>query len=308
MTGSARTSHSSTGSSLSPCRDFAHVSCGSFVRDCTLTSLEILKMTVQLAILLQVQRQLWLALPVCIAVVYVVQRVYLRTSRQLRALELESHSALYSWFLETVSLGSTDRHRHELTLQVDGVVSIRSFAWQASATARNLEGLDSSARPEYALMCLQCWLNLVLDLLVGLVAVGVIAVALRWRDATGEANLGMSLNIILVTSPTLVRLVQSWTSLDVSLGAVARLKSAIEETPSEDKPGEGLKPDAWPTRGDLHVRNLSAGYEYVARLATDVANRRSLENMVLTSVDLDASPGQKLVICGRTGRYGFAGA
>ncbi|PWI72127.1 multidrug resistance-associated protein [Purpureocillium lilacinum] len=230
---------------------------------------QILKMTVQLAILLQVQRQLWLALPVCIAVVYVVQRVYLRTSRQLRALELESHSALYSWFLETV----------------DGVVSIRSFAWQASATARNLEGLDSSARPEYALMCLQCWLNLVLDLLVGLVAVGVIAVALRWRDATVEANLGMSLNIIFVTSPTLVRLVQSWTSLDVSLGAVARLKSAIEETPSEDKPGEGLKPDAWPTRGDLHVRNLSAG----------------LENMVLTSVDLDASPGQKLVICGRTG-------
>ncbi|KAL3951875.1 hypothetical protein ACCO45_013592 [Purpureocillium lilacinum] len=232
---------------------------------------QILKMTVQLAILLQVQRQLWLALPVCIAVVYVVQRVYLRTSRQLRALELESHSALYSWFLETV----------------DGVVSIRCFGWQASATAMNLEGSDSSARPEYALMCLQCWLNLVLDLLVGLVAVGVIAVALRWRDTKGEANLGMSLNIILVTSPTLVRLVQSWTSLEVSLRAVARLKSAIEETPSEDKPGEELKPDAWPTRGDLRVRHLSAGYD--------------LKNMVLTGVDLDASPGQKLVICGRTG-------
>ncbi|OAQ71684.1 ABC multidrug transporter [Purpureocillium lilacinum] len=232
---------------------------------------QILKMTVQLAILLQVQRQLWLSLPVCIAVVYVVQRVYLRTSRQLRALELESHSALYSWFLETV----------------DGVVSIRCFGWQASATAMNLEGLDSSARPEYALMCLQCWLNLVLDLLVGLVAVGVIAVALRWRDTKGEANLGMSLNIILVTSPTLVRLVQSWTSLEVSLRAVARLKSAIEETPSEDKPGEELKPDAWPTRGDLRVRHLSAGYD--------------LNNMVLTGVDLDASPGQKLVICGRTG-------
>jgi len=187
--------------------------------------------------------------------------------------------------------------------QVDGVVSIRSFAWQASATARNLERLDSSARPQYALMCLQCWLNLLLDLLMGLIAVCVIAVALRWRDTSGEAKLGMSLNIILVASPTLVRLVQSWTSLEVSMGAVVRLKRAIMGTPREDNPGEELKPDAWPSRGDLHIRSLSAGYEYVVRPVRDIADRRSSENLVLANVDLNAPPGQKLIICGRTGRW-----
>ena len=54
-------------------------------------------------ILLQVQVKLLFTLPVGIIVVYFVQKVYLHTSRQLRVLELESHSALYSWFLETVS-------------------------------------------------------------------------------------------------------------------------------------------------------------------------------------------------------------
>jgi|SRR5699024_296466 len=69
-----------------------------------LMSLEIFKMIVQVAILLQTQKQLLLSLPVCIVLVYMVQRIYLRTSRQLRALELESQSGLYSWFLETVRL------------------------------------------------------------------------------------------------------------------------------------------------------------------------------------------------------------
>lgn len=63
---------------------------------------QILKMIVQIVLVVQVQRMLLFALPACVVLVYFVQRVYLRPSRQLRVLELESHSALYSWFLETV--------------------------------------------------------------------------------------------------------------------------------------------------------------------------------------------------------------
>lgn len=59
-------------------------------------------MLLQIILLAQVQRPLLAALPVCTLVVYLVQKVYLRTSRQLRVLELESHSSLNSWFLETV--------------------------------------------------------------------------------------------------------------------------------------------------------------------------------------------------------------
>lgn len=57
----------------------------------------------QAALLLSVQRLLALTLPICMAIVYILQKFYLQTSRQLRLLELESRAAVYSSFLETVS-------------------------------------------------------------------------------------------------------------------------------------------------------------------------------------------------------------
>jgi len=63
---------------------------------------EICKLSMQAAILFIAQKQILVTLPFCAMVVYFVQKIYLRTSRQLRFLELESRSAVYSSFLETV--------------------------------------------------------------------------------------------------------------------------------------------------------------------------------------------------------------
>ena len=56
----------------------------------------------QAAILFVVNPMVAVTLPLCMSIVYFVQRVYLRTSRQLRFLEIESKSALYSNFVEMV--------------------------------------------------------------------------------------------------------------------------------------------------------------------------------------------------------------
>lgn len=57
----------------------------------------------QCSLLLTSQKLLVFALPIYAIFIYIVQKVYLRTSRQIRYLELESRSAVYSSFLETVS-------------------------------------------------------------------------------------------------------------------------------------------------------------------------------------------------------------
>ena len=146
-------------------------------------------------------------------------------------------------------------------MQVDGIITIRSFGWQTRSTARNLTNLNYSMRPSYVLLGLQCWLKLVLELLVSFVAVAIIAIAVNWRGSTSQADIGLSLNLILVANTTLIRLVESWASLEVSLGAIARLKDAVTNTPQEDRPWEDNVPDhAWPTRGKLHMAQLSAGY------------------------------------------------
>ncbi|KAL5623721.1 hypothetical protein FOBRF1_002971 [Fusarium oxysporum] len=62
---------------------------------------QVFKLLVQAMLLFSAQKLLTVTLPICVLVVYVVQRVYLRTSRQLRLLQLESQSAVYSSFLES---------------------------------------------------------------------------------------------------------------------------------------------------------------------------------------------------------------
>ena len=56
----------------------------------------------QITLILLVQPRLLLTLPFCVVAVYIVQKVYLRTSRQLRLMDLESQAAVFSGFLETV--------------------------------------------------------------------------------------------------------------------------------------------------------------------------------------------------------------
>ena len=58
----------------------------------------------QAVLLFIAQKWLALTLPIFLIIVYIVQKIYLRTSRQLRFLELESHAAVFSSFLESVRL------------------------------------------------------------------------------------------------------------------------------------------------------------------------------------------------------------
>lgn len=60
-------------------------------------------MSVQMIIIFVVQKALLLVVPFCAAIVYSIARLYLRTSRQLRVLELDSKAALFNTFAETVS-------------------------------------------------------------------------------------------------------------------------------------------------------------------------------------------------------------
>ena len=104
----------------------------------TLTRTEIFKLLIQISLLFATQKILFLTFPVCLVVVYLVQMVYLRTSRQLRFLELESRSGVLATLQETV----------------EGLSTIRSFGGEAQATTTQLHRLDEAHRPLYILLCL----------------------------------------------------------------------------------------------------------------------------------------------------------
>jgi ATP-binding cassette subfamily C (CFTR/MRP) protein 1 len=206
---------------------------------------QIFKILMQCSLLLASQRLLVFTLPIYCLLIYIIQKVYLRTSRQLRYLELESRSAVYSSFVETV----------------EGLVTIRAFGWQQTYLDRNTKSLDVSQRAFYLFLCLQRWLNVTLDLAVAFIAIVVISLAVFYSTEGASADVGIALNMVLVTNTTLLRLIESWTTLEVSVGAAARLKELEDCVSNEEEYAiETVVPRDWPFAGSLTLKGVRVCY------------------------------------------------
>ncbi|KAH8896000.1 putative ABC transporter [Thozetella sp. PMI_491] len=217
----------------------------------------------------------WLALsfPFLILAFYFIQRFYLRTSRQLRFLDLEAKSPLYTSFLESLS----------------GLATIRALGWEQGCTEANWRKLDFSQRPFYLLSCLQRWLALVLDLLVAALAVILVCLATQLRDAGGPGFTGVALFNLASLAQTMTLTVTTWTVTEVAMGAVARIKNFQDDTPDETLPGEiDQPPPEWPMHGSVEFRNISAQYKDGGEKAVD-------------GLSIKIQPGEKIAVCGRTG-------
>ncbi|KAG9504500.1 hypothetical protein J7337_004473 [Fusarium musae] len=185
------------------------------------------------------------AFPLLGAVYFYLQRGYLRTSRQLRLLDLEEKAPLYTQFLETLS----------------GLATIRAFGWRDAVIQANHSLVDRSQRTFYLLMIVQRWLVLVLDLTTAALALLLVSLAVRLRGQVDVGLTGVSLVQLISLSETVNLLIQFWTSIETSIGAVARIKQFAEETGEENLPGETHQPPAqWPDKGAIQINNLTASY------------------------------------------------
>lgn len=187
-------------------------------------------------------------IPICIIAVYYVATFYVRTSRQVRLLDIEMKAPLFSHFLETLS----------------GLSSIRAYGWTEEYRRLSRFALDNSQRPFYIQFCIQRWLNLVLDLIVAAIAVVVIAIALSLRGNSSLSLLGIALFNIVTFSSTLQSLISEWTGLETSIGAISRIRSYVREAKTEDLETEVHSvPNSWPLHGEVEFINMTASYEYV---------------------------------------------
>ncbi|KAM0740788.1 hypothetical protein ACQRIT_005972 [Beauveria bassiana] len=161
---------------------------------------------------------------------YVIQLFYLRTSRQLRLLELESSERLFGHFTET-----------NFTATTSAIILTYLSLFFPGTTSDNAVGL--------------AWLTLV----------------------TFSFNGSF--------------LIRSWTNLETTLGAVARINDFCADTPIERDTLRGTElPENWPTNGLIDFNGVSASYT-----AEDGSLRRALENVTFTIY-----PGEKVGISGRT--------
>lgn len=182
--------------------------------------------------------------PFIMGILYLVQKYYLRTSRQLRFLDLEAKSPLYTHFLETLH----------------GLATIRAFGWSGASIEKSISLLDQSQRPLYLLYMVQRWLQLVLDLLTMVVAVVLVATATNLRS-TSSSFIGVALINLMSINQELKMIVVNWTNLETSLGAVARIKSFQESIPTEHRTSElENPPSGWPYAGNIELRSVTGAY------------------------------------------------
>lgn len=122
-------------------------------------------------------------LPFLFLAFWAVQRFYLRTSRQIRFLDLETKAPLYTHFIESLS----------------GLSTIRAFSWESEFERTNRALLQASQRPFFILATIQRWLTLVLDLIVSLLAIVLALVAVELRGSISPGYLGLGLvNVVSV--------------------------------------------------------------------------------------------------------------
>ncbi|KJK82405.1 Multidrug resistance-associated protein [Metarhizium anisopliae BRIP 53293] len=212
------------------------------------------------------------AIPLCIVALAFVQFYYLRTSRQLRLLDIEAKAPLFSQFLETVN----------------GISCIRAYGWSEAYMERSYMALNVSQKPYYLLWCIQRWLTLVLDLFNAGLALLLVGIATNIQGSA-SSFLGVALFNIVTFSSTLQTLVTEWTQVETALGAINRIRSFVLNVKNENLPEENLQvPQSWPATGKVMFDNISASY-------------KSSNEPVLNEISFEVEAGQKVAICGRTG-------
>ncbi|KAK1659593.1 ABC transporter [Colletotrichum godetiae] len=185
-------------------------------------------------------------LPFVACALFFLQRFYLRTSRQLRLLDLEAKAPLYSHVLESLQ----------------GIATIRAYGWTSNHVAKNLALLDRAQKPYYLLLCIQRWLTLVLGLTVAGLAILLTSLGVTLRSRLDAGFLGVALVSMMNLGQSLAALITFWTLLETSLGAISRVKAFSEDTPTE-KPREIVDTRilaGWPSQGSVVVENWSAHY------------------------------------------------
>jgi ATP-binding cassette subfamily C (CFTR/MRP) protein 1 len=189
-----------------------------------------------------------LLIPFVLATAYYLQKFYLMTSRQVRLLDLEAKSPLYSHFTDTLQ----------------GLATMRAFGWQPDFQLQLEHKLDVSQVPFYLLFCIQRWLTLVSDLIVAGIAVVLVSLATQIKYGHSGDSVALGLISILSFSESLTTMINAYTNMETSIAAVQRVKELEETVSSEDLPEEvQTPPEIWPASGSIILDNVSASYEYV---------------------------------------------
>lgn len=187
-------------------------------------------------------------IPFICVLLYILQYFYLRTSRQIRHLDLEAKTPLYALFTELAT----------------GLTHIRGFGYNIKYLHQSFVLLDFSQRPFYFMFCIQRWLCLVADLIVLGIATALVSFALctTGQGTASQGSMGLALLNLVNFGVVISGLIEDWRFLETSLGAISRIRSFVQTTPTEQKRCSELElPSGCLQRGAIEMKDVTSTYK-----------------------------------------------
>lgn len=227
-----------------------------------------------IVILISVITPAFLIAGVFISILYfIIGRVYISASRDLKRLESVQRSPLYQQFGETLS----------------GMTTIRAYGDERRFIRENLNRVNTHSRPFIYLWAANRWLALRVDVVGALVSffTGVFVILSVGRVDAGAAGLAMTYAVTFTEN--VLWFVRLYASNEQNMNAVERVKEYLDveqEAPPiipENRP-EGN----WPSKGSVEFIDYSTRY-------------RNDFDLVLKHITFRISPGEKVGVVGRTG-------
>ncbi|EGX93450.1 multidrug resistance-associated protein, putative [Cordyceps militaris CM01] len=219
-------------------------------------------------------------MPLLLLFLFIIQHFYLKSSRQLRVLQLDNAKLLVRQLAETST----------------GIEHIRSFHWQDFFVQEFYEILEKNQKPFYFLAVAQQWLLLVLDLFSAGAGMVMVSIALYQPQSASPNSIGLSFLTLISFSQTVSLFVRYFTNMEISFGAVARIRAFERQTPVEQDSHDGSDlPPCWPRQGRIDFNGVTA--KYSSKGDDGVVT----EHTALDQVTVVVEPGHTLGIIGRTG-------
>ncbi|CAL8093847.1 unnamed protein product [Calicophoron daubneyi] len=201
-----------------------------------------------------------------------IQRVYIRTARQLKRIDSVKRSPIFCHFQETLS----------------GLISIRAYDRISQFIAKADYLVDEGQISCYAILACHRWMS------VGIEVVGhlstVVACVIALITSIGAAYAGLIVTYSTRVSISIMSLLRNSTNLETCFVDVERIKEYIEIPPEAPLHIRGVNLDQtnWPSKREIVFENYSTRY------------REGLQ-LTLKSLNLIVKPGEKIGVVGRTG-------
>ena len=204
---------------------------------------------------------------------FVIQNIYVNTSRQLKRLESTSRSPIYSNFSETINGAST----------------IRAFGLEQMFITESERLVDANQVCYYPSIIANRWLAIRLEFIGNIITFAAAIFTIMKPDAVDPSEVGLIISYALSITQVLNWLVRMTSDVETNIVAVERVKEYSKAISMEASWDDGdTPPSAWPEKGKVEFEKYAMRY------------REGLD-LVIRDINCHINGGETVGIVGRTG-------